>query len=103
VVDGSDAYRALWWLPGGHLQTIYGRLLARNYGMAYRRERWPTSDGDFIELDWLDSVVDSAHLLVLFHGLEGCSHSHYALALMEALADRGWSGVVARFRGRGRF
>lgn len=101
LVDGSDAYRAPWWLPGGHVQTIYARLLARNYRVAYRRERWPTPDGDFIELDWRDSVAGSSHLLVLFHGLEGCSHSHYALALMGALADRGWSGVVPHFRGCG--
>ena len=35
----------------------------------------------------------------LFHGLEGCSTSHYATALMRAVATRGWRGVVVHFRG----
>ena len=38
-------------------------------------------------------------LVVLFHGLEGSSHSHYARALMHAVAERGWNGVVVHFRG----
>lgn len=37
--------------------------------------------------------------MVLFHGLEGSSRSHYARALMQAVADRGWHGVVVHFRG----
>jgi len=39
--------------------------------------------------------------VVLFHGLEGSSRSHYALALMAAVRDRGWRGVVVHFRGCG--
>ena len=38
-------------------------------------------------------------LLVLFHGLEGSSNSHYARALMHAARQRGWQGVVVHFRG----
>lgn len=38
-------------------------------------------------------------LVVLFHGLEGSSASHYARALMHAVAERGWHGVVVHFRG----
>jgi len=38
-------------------------------------------------------------LVVLFHGLEGSSRSHYARALMAALGERGMRGVVVHFRG----
>jgi hypothetical protein len=38
-------------------------------------------------------------VLVLFHGLEGCSQSHYARSVMRAAADRGWRGLVPHFRG----
>jgi predicted alpha/beta-fold hydrolase len=38
-------------------------------------------------------------VLVLFHGLEGSSQSHYALSTMRAAADRGWRGLVVHFRG----
>ena len=95
----ESTYRAPWWLPGGHLQTIYARSLARNVAVRYRRERWQTPDEDFIDLDWRDSSADGSKLVVLFHGLEGCSSSHYATSLMAALARRGWAGVVPHFRG----
>ena len=92
-------YRAPWWLPGGHLQTIYPYLLLKRRAQPYRRERWDTPDGDFIDLDWTDSGVDRTPLVALFHGLEGGSTSHYATALMAAVARRRWRGVVIHFRG----
>jgi len=93
----SVPYRAPKWLPGGHAQTIYP-LVIKPRPPAYRRERWDTPDGDFIELDWIDAPAD-APLVVLFHGLEGSSASHYAVSLMAALRARGWAGVVPHFRG----
>lgn len=92
------AYRSPWWLPGGHLQTIWP--VARKGPLPhYRRERWDTPDGDFIELDWLQAGEPRAPLVVLFHGLEGSSRSHYARTLMNAVTARGWNGVVVHFRG----
>jgi hypothetical protein len=101
VTQGFEsAYHAPWWLPGGHLQTIYARRLARSYSVPYRRERWETPDGDFIDLDWLDAAPDKGtKLLVLFHGLEGCSASHYALTLFARAQRSGWPAVVPHFRG----
>lgn len=100
------AYRAPWWLPGGHAQTVFP--LARKRALpAYRRERWDTPDGDFIELDWVEAARadhgagEAPPLLVLFHGLEGSSRSHYARSLMQAAVARGWRGVVPHFRGCG--
>jgi predicted alpha/beta-fold hydrolase len=97
--DGFPAYRAPRWLPGPHLQTVYPWLLPQR-PLRYRRERWETPDGDFIDLDWIDGAVGTP-LVVLFHGLEGSARSHYALALMHAVAQRGWNGVVVHFRGCG--
>jgi predicted alpha/beta-fold hydrolase len=92
-------YRAPWWLPGGHLQTIYPYFALKRRAPAYRRERWETPDGDFIDLDWLAGGNDAAPLVALFHGLEGGSGSHYATALMHALGRHHWRGVVVHFRG----
>ncbi|HEX6438156.1 MAG TPA: hydrolase [Candidatus Binatia bacterium] len=97
-VAKSD-YRAPWWLPGGHLQTLYAYFLKRETHLWLRRERWETPDNDFIDLDWLDSSDDSASLLVLFHGLEGCSSSHYARSLVNHARRRRWRGVISHFRG----
>jgi len=98
-MDGHrDGYRAPWWLPGGHLQTIYSVYLDRRYRVDYLRERWDTPDGDFIDLDWIEGDPKKP-LLVLFHGLEGSSRSHYALSLMHAVRQLKWRGVVVLFRG----
>lgn len=94
----SKPYRAPWWLPGGHLQTIYPYLALRATPPAYQRERIDTPDGDFVEFDWVEATRE-APTVVLFHGLEGCSRSHYARNLMRAVSARGWRGVVAHFRG----
>ena len=97
------AYHAPKWLPGGHAQTIYP-LLIKPAPLPYRRERWETPDNDFIDLDWIEAASPErvnihTPLVVLFHGLEGSSKSHYALALMHALSAIGWCGVVVHFRG----
>jgi predicted alpha/beta-fold hydrolase len=91
-------YRAPRWLLGGHLQTIYAAKCIVKPQVAYRRERWNTPDGDFIDIDFIDGKADQP-LLVLFHGLEGSSDSHYARSLMSHLAALGWSGAVPHFRG----
>lgn len=91
-------YRAPRWLQGGHLQTILPATCMARPKVSYRRERWDTPDGDFIDVDCVDGAPGQP-LVVLFHGLEGSSDSHYARSLMAALAARGWSGAVPHFRG----
>ncbi|CAH2897501.1 MAG: Hydrolase, alpha/beta fold family [uncultured Paraburkholderia sp.] len=107
-------YRAPLWLPNRHVQTIVPSLFARRPAVSFRRERWDTPDGDFIDVDWVrhddlpapvitsdaarQTPAADAPLLVLFHGLEGSSASHYASTLMAAAREYGWHGVVPHFR-----
>jgi predicted alpha/beta-fold hydrolase len=91
-------YVAPRWLPGGHLQTIYPPTCIVKPPVAYRRERWATPDGDFIDIDFVDGKPEQP-FIVLFHGLEGSSDSHYARSLMAQVAALGWSGAVPHFRG----
>lgn len=96
-----QGYRAPPWLPGGNAQTIWPALFSRPHlreAPAYRRERWDTPDGDFVDVDHLDGPP-GAPRLVLFHGLEGSSSSRYALAFALAARARGWSFTVPHFRG----
>jgi predicted alpha/beta-fold hydrolase len=95
-------YHAPWWLPGGHAQTIGSALLARSLSgpaLAFRRERWDTPDGDFIDVDFLDAAHADAPLLVLFHGLEGSSQSHSSQAFASVARARGWALALPHFRG----
>jgi predicted alpha/beta-fold hydrolase len=90
-----DPYAAPWWLPGGHLQTILAAI-APAPRIAWKRERWDTPDGDFIDLDWAGT---EGPLIALFHGLEGSSASPYARAIAAHALATGWRCVVPHFRG----
>jgi len=125
-----NGYTAPPWLPGGNLQTIWPAVFGRRTlgpSPEYRRERWTTPDGDFVDLDWRveaptlpasrgslppegaglawggpaqrpASRTERA-LLVLFHGLEGSSRSHYAEAFADFAREQGIGFVVPHFRG----
>ena len=92
----ASAYRPPWWFSGPHLQTLWGPVLRRVPGPAVRRERWETPDGDFVDLDWLSG--GRGPLVIVLHGLEGSSESHYALGLLREIAAVGWRAVVLNFR-----
>ena len=91
-------YRAPRWLPGGHLQTIYPATCITPPTVTMHRERWDAPDGDFIDVDFVEGLPGKP-FIVLFHGLEGSSGSHYARALMKTIEALGWSGAVPHFRG----
>jgi predicted alpha/beta-fold hydrolase len=96
-------YVAPWWLPGGNFQTIWAALRSTRYvgeAPVFRRERWLTADGDFVDVDFSrHASAAAAPLLVVFHGLEGSSASHYAEAFADVARGRGWACAVPHFRG----
>lgn len=90
-----------FWLRNGNAETIFAKAL-QGRPPAYRRELLPDSTGQTqTACDFVDAPDPDAPLVVLFHGLEGSSRSHYAVELMKAVQARGWHGVVAHFRGCG--
>ena len=95
-------YTAPWWLPGGQAQTIWPALFSlveSGPALRFRRERWTAPDADFIDVDFLDDAPPAGPLLVLFHGLEGSSASHYAQAFGRWARANGWRYAVPHFRG----
>ena len=102
-------YRAPTWLfgagaLGGNAQTIWPALYGKRFhgpAPVFERTRINTPDGDFIDFDWLvdANAKHGAPLLVLFHGLEGSSASHYAQAFAHWARQHGWGFVVPHFRG----
>ncbi len=92
-------FRAPWWCLGAHCQTLWPVLFRRLPPINLRRERLELPDGDFIDLDWTENHREQAPLVVILHGLEGSSRSHYASGLLGVIQDRGWRGLVMHFRG----
>ena len=81
----------------GHLQTVMAALF-RPPSVRFTRERWDTPDGDFIDVDFAGDA-QSQRIMVLFHGLEGCSDSHYARLLSRAFPAAGWRVAIPHWRG----
>lgn len=95
-------YQSPWWLPGGHAQTIWPALYARRRLLTPRpllRERWITPDGDFIDVDRQAASASERPLMVMFHGLEGSSASHYAQACADWAAQQDIHWAMPHFRG----
>ncbi|MDO5650652.1 MAG: alpha/beta hydrolase [Moraxella sp.] len=95
------------WLKNPHLQTILPRYVVKHVPN-YRRELIKDSLNeshvayDFVPAD--DVRQDGKYqkpLVVLFHGMEGSSQSHYAKNLARLVAARGWHFVVVHFRSCG--
>jgi len=92
----APAFRPAWWLPGSHAQTLWPALCRRRPRLALRRERVELPDGDFLDLDWTPG--EGGPIVLILHGLEGSSDSHYARGLLAArrlLADQKDQDVYA--------
>jgi uncharacterized protein len=95
-------FRQAWWLPGGHSQTLW-RKFSPTATVAQIRERIELADGDFIDLDWAAEAGTgadaSATVVLILHGLCGCSSSPYVLSLQALLAQHHLSSMAMNFRG----
>lgn len=87
------------FLSNAHLNTILPIYLTQDMEPNYQRERVNMPDGDFIDFDWINKGVEDKPTVILFHGTEGNSKSHYAKRIMFYLENIGWRGVVPHFRG----
>jgi len=94
------AYRAPWWARNRHVNTIYASLIGKRLPLPpMRRERWEMPDGDFIDVDWLAGERPAGTpLVVLFHGLEGSSDSHYVRTFARQAERHGWRFAMPHFR-----
>ncbi len=81
----------------GHFQTIVPTLFRRVSGVSWQRQRITTADGDFIDLDWITS--NQSRVVLLCHGLEGSSDTHYMRGMARACATAGWDVAAYNFRG----
>jgi uncharacterized protein len=90
------AYRSPSLLFNSHLQTIYPSLL-RKISVAYLRERIPTPDHDFLDVDWL--TKQSRKLVIISHGLEGNSKRPYVAGMANYFFNNGFDVLAWNYRG----
>lgn len=95
----KSSFTAPRWARNRHIQTIYPRFIQRRLPLRYTIERIKTADGDFLDLAWGPSPAKLTGIVVMFHGLEGSVHSHYANDMMATLSQGGWQVVLMHFRG----
>ena len=81
--DGPPLYQRM----SKHLQTIIPSFRVVK-DVAYQRERINTNDGDFIDVDGIDT--GSNKLVIITHGFEGSSHKQYALGTAKIFSESGW-------------
>lgn len=84
----KSSYRRSPFLFNGHIETIYPALFRKIKDVSYERERLTLSDGDFVDLDWLDNR--SRSLVLLSHGLEGDSSRQYMAGMSRFFDDQKW-------------
>jgi len=96
-IPDPSSFRPAGWLPGAHLQTVWGRLVRSRRLVPMRREALTTPDGDELLIDHIEGPLGSPRVIVL-HGLEGSSNSVYAQGLLFEIRRRGWRGAAMNFR-----
>ncbi|MFZ2553680.1 YheT family hydrolase [Psychrobacter urativorans] len=105
-----NEFKPPFWLTNPHLQSILPKFFAPKtptYRRIVKKDSLAESD---IAYDFYDAhpvasstseILEQTPLIVLFHGMEGSSDSHYARALAHQMHAQGWHFVVAHFRSCG--
>lgn len=93
----QNTYMPPWWAKSPHIQTILP-VFTKVANPTLQRQRLELPDGDFIDLDWQGSPQEGAPIIVIIHGLEGSSQSHYAKRLLLACKEQQLTAVVHHHR-----
>ncbi len=74
-------------------------LARRHLRPRFNRQRLELPDGDFLDLDWTGPEDSGRPLVLVLHGLEGSSQSHYVRGLCSVLSNAGFRSCVMHYRG----
>ena len=88
----QSEYTPPFYLKNGHLATVIPSSLRKVQGVTYDRERIITTDGDFLDLDWL--ARDANKLIVISHGLEGNANRPYIKGMAKYFHQHGWDALA---------
>ena len=95
----SSTFKPAWWCQNPHWQTLWPLFARHRLKVNYHRQRLELTDGDFLDLDWSNPVNHGKPIVLMLHGLEGSSQSHYVRGLCSALNQHEFRACVMNFRG----
>ena len=94
-----STFKPAWWCQNPHQQTLWPLFARHRLKVNYHRQRLELTDGDFLDLDWSDPVNNGKPIVLILHGLEGSSQSHYIRGLCSTLNQNQLRPCVMNFRG----
>jgi predicted alpha/beta-fold hydrolase len=86
-----------WLLKNSHINTIWSSKFRKVATPNYKRTRIATPDDDFLDLDTV--INNNKSLVILIHGLEGCSSSTYMKSLTNVLVKHHYDVLAINLRG----
>lgn len=96
----QSSYTPPPFLKGGHVQTIAAKFYATQPIDFYRELRLDSTGQTLVAYDFIVGQPEKP-TIVIFHGLEGSSKSHYAQAFARMAKHRNLPFVVVHFRSCG--
>lgn len=88
----QSEYKPPFYLKNGHLATVIPSTFRKVSDVQYVRERMNTTDGDFLDLDWLTKGAEK--LIVISHGLEGSANRPYVKGMAKYFHKHGWDALA---------
>lgn len=85
-------------LINGHFETIFNHYFSEDIQLNYRRETISTSDGDFLDLDFIDHSSSDV-CTILLHGLESSANAKYIKRTGKFLNNLGHNICAVNYRG----
>lgn len=93
-------YKSPLYAFNGHVHSIVPTLL-RRVSVPFERAKLDLSDGDFLLLDYLRQPDKNTPWVILTHGLEGSTDSHYIAGTARLFHQQGWNVLAWNFRSCG--
>lgn len=94
-----SAFRPPLWLKNPHVQTVVSAFVPGGRRPDFRRERVELPDGDFFDVDWLES--GAGRCVVLCHGLESSATDGLLRRTAALFASARWDVLAWNYRGCG--
>ncbi len=96
-IDTLEAPKTHLLLRNGHVHSIWTYYTRRAPAPPYKRRRIDTPDGDFLDLDFLQS--GHKRVILVLHGIDGNTNRHYIRGFADYASHNGFDVCAMNARG----